>query len=67
MYIDWLKKMIKIDIHQQFRNFCMLYGNFHTMYNVYKLWNIFSCIHVYANLHVRLWNEMYVRRNGIEH
>jgi len=39
--------------------------NFHTMYNVYK-YEIFSCIHVYANLHVRLWNAMYVRRNGIE-
>jgi hypothetical protein len=41
---------------------------FHTIYNVYTNMKYFHVyIHVYANLHVRLWNEVYVRRNGIEH
>jgi hypothetical protein len=58
--------MIQIDFMNIFEIFVCCMENFHTMHNVYK-YEIFSCIHVYANLHVRLWNEMYVRRNGIEH
>jgi hypothetical protein len=68
MYIDWLKKKDTNRFSWWIFSRFLYVGmeNFHTMYNVYK-YEIFSCIHAYANLHVRLWNEMYVRRNGIEH